>query len=47
MAGRMGGKRVTGKNIKIVFIDKDKKLMALKGAVPGVPGAVIEIYTVK
>ncbi len=47
MAGRMGGKRVTSKNIKIVFIDKEKNLMALKGAVPGIPGAVIEIYTVK
>ncbi|EKE11634.1 MAG: 50S ribosomal protein L3 [uncultured bacterium] len=47
MAGRMGGKRVTNKNIKIVLIDKEKNLMALKGAVPGVPGAVIEIYTVK
>lgn len=47
MAGRMGGKRVTNKNIKVVFIDKTKNLMALKGAVPGIPGAVIEIYTVK
>lgn len=47
MAGRMGGKRVTSKNIKVVLIDKDKNLMALQGAVPGVPGAVIEIYTAK
>jgi large subunit ribosomal protein L3 len=47
MAGRMGGKRVTNKNIEVVLIDKEKNLMALKGAVPGVPGAVIEIYTVK
>ena len=47
MAGRMGGKRVTSKNIKIVFIDKEKKMLALKGAVPGVPGNVVEIRTVK
>ena len=47
MAGRMGGKRVTSKNIKVVFIDKGKNLLALKGAVPGVPGAVVEIYTTK
>lgn len=47
MAGRMGGKRVTSKNIKVVFIDKEKNLMALKGAVPGVPGNVIEIRTVR
>lgn len=47
MAGRMGGKRVTSKNIKIVFIDKEKKLLGLKGAVPGVSGNVVEIRTVK
>lgn len=47
MAGRMGGKRVTSRNIKVVLIDKEKNLMALKGAVPGIPGAVIEIYSVK
>lgn len=47
MAGRMGGKRVTSKNIKIVFIDKEKKMLALKGAVPGIPGTVVEIRTVK
>ncbi|MDO8240827.1 MAG: 50S ribosomal protein L3 [Candidatus Moranbacteria bacterium] len=44
MAGRMGGKRVTSKAVKVVFIDKAKNLMALKGAVPGVPGAMVEIY---
>lgn len=47
MAGRMGGKRVTSKNIKVVFIDKEKKILGLKGAVPGVPGNVVEIRTVK
>jgi large subunit ribosomal protein L3 len=47
MAGRMGGKRVTSRNIEVVLIDKEKNLMALKGAVPGVPGAVIEIYSAK
>ncbi|MFA7208956.1 MAG: 50S ribosomal protein L3 [Parcubacteria group bacterium] len=47
MAGRMGGKRVTSKNVKIVLIDKEKHMMALQGAVPGVSGAVIEIYSVK
>jgi len=47
MAGRMGGKRVTSQNLKVVFIDKEKNLMALKGAVPGVTGRVVEIYTTK
>lgn len=44
MAGRMGGERSTSMNLKVVFIDKDKKLIGVKGAVPGIPGTVIEIY---
>jgi large subunit ribosomal protein L3 len=43
MAGRMGGKRSTMKNIKIIHIDKDKNLLALEGAVPGNPGVMVEI----
>lgn len=47
MAGRMGGKRVTSKNIKIVFIDKEKNILGLEGPVPGVMGRVVEIASVK
>ncbi|HRY82666.1 MAG TPA: 50S ribosomal protein L3 [Candidatus Moranbacteria bacterium] len=47
MAGRMGGKRATSKNIKVVFIDKEKNILGLKGAVPGVAGRVVEIESVK
>ena len=43
MAGRMGGERVTTENIKIVQIDKEKNLLFLKGAVPGIPGGIVEI----
>ena len=43
MAGRMGGKRTSVKNLKVVFIDKEKNLIGLKGPVPGVPGAIVEI----
>lgn len=46
MAGRMGGARSTTKNIKIVFIDKEKNLLGLKGAVPGNAGGIVEIRTV-
>lgn len=46
MAGRMGGKRVTTKNLKVVFIDAEKKLLGIKGAVPGIPGGIVEIRTV-
>ena len=47
MAGRMGGKRTTSKNLKIVFIDKEKNILGLEGAVPGVAGRVVEIVSVK
>lgn len=43
MAGRMGGKRSTSKNIEIVFIDKEKNILGLRGAVPGIPGNIVEI----
>ncbi len=43
MAGRMGGDRVTTKNLKVVFIDKEKNILAVKGAVPGIPGGIVEI----
>ncbi len=35
MAGRMGGERVTVKNLEVVEIDKDNNLLLVKGAVPG------------
>jgi large subunit ribosomal protein L3 len=47
MAGRMGGKRTSSKNVKIVFIDKEKKILGVKGAVPGIPGAVVEVFISK
>lgn len=35
MAGRMGGDRVTVKNLKIAVIDAERSLLAIIGAVPG------------
>lgn len=43
MAGRMGGKRTSSLNVKVVFIDKEKNLLGVKGAVPGVAGRMVEI----
>lgn len=43
MAGRMGAEQVTVKNLTVMQIDIEKHLLALKGAVPGVRGSVIEI----
>ncbi len=45
MAGRMGGQRVTVKNIEVVKVDAEKKTIALKGAVPGKKGTMVEIRT--
>jgi len=46
MAGRMGSKRVTIKNLKIYKIDQDNNLLYIKGAVPGRRGALLEIKTI-
>ncbi len=43
MPGRMGQDRVTIDNLKIVMVDKENNLLALKGAVPGPKGALIQI----
>jgi large subunit ribosomal protein L3 len=45
MAGRMGGEKVTIKNLEIVKIDKEKNLIGVKGAVPGRRGTVVELIT--
>jgi len=43
MPGRMGGERVTVKNLKIVKVDTEKNIIAVKGAVPGRRGTLLEI----
>jgi large subunit ribosomal protein L3 len=43
MPGRMGQKRVTIKNLEIVKVDKENNILAVKGAVPGKRGALLEI----
>lgn len=40
-AGRMGGDRVTTRNLKVVQVDTDNNLILLRGAVPGAPGTYI------
>lgn len=35
MAGRMGGDRVTVKNLEVAYLDLENNLIGLKGAVPG------------
>lgn len=44
MAGRMGGERMTVKNLKVAYLDKEKNLIGLVGAVPGVVGRMVQIF---
>lgn len=43
MAGHMGNVRVTIKNLKIVEIKPEEKILMLRGAVPGMRGAKVEL----
>lgn len=43
MAGRMGGDRITVKNLEVIEIDKENNIIALKGAVPGKLGTLMMI----
>lgn len=43
MAGRMGGDRVTVKNLVVVGANAKTGELLIKGALPGVPGALVEI----
>jgi large subunit ribosomal protein L3 len=45
MAGRMGSDRITQKNLKVVFVDKEANFMLIKGAVAGKRGTVVEIVS--
>jgi large subunit ribosomal protein L3 len=42
-AGRMGGERVTTRNLKVVQIDAENNLLVVRGAVPGAPGNYVVI----
>lgn len=43
MAGRMGGDRVTVKNLKVLQVDAATNTLLISGAIPGKPGTLIEI----
>jgi len=43
MGGRMGGDRVTVKNLKVLQVDKDNGVLVISGAVPGRRGTLIEV----
>jgi large subunit ribosomal protein L3 len=45
MAGRMGSDRITQKNLKVIFIDKENNTMLIKGAIAGKRGTLVEIIS--
>jgi len=47
MAGHMGVENVTIKNLEVVLIDKEKSLIAVKGAIPGHAGSDVILKIAK
>lgn len=45
MAGRMGGDRITQKNLKVVLVDIENNMMLVKGAIAGKRGSLVEIIS--
>ncbi len=43
MAGRMGGKRTTVRNLEVVDIIPEKNILLIKGSIPGAPNTLLEI----
>ncbi len=43
MAGRLGGTQVTIRKLTVVRVDAERNLLLIKGAVPGKPGALLNI----
>ncbi|HEX7181889.1 MAG TPA: 50S ribosomal protein L3 [Thermoanaerobaculia bacterium] len=46
-AGRMGGERITVKNLQIVKVDADNNLIYVRGAVPGPKSGYLTIHRAK
>ena len=45
MGGRMGGERITIKNVIVARVDKENNQLFIRGAVPGRKGTLVEIVT--
>lgn len=46
MAGRMGGERITVKNLKVLQVNPEAQILVVSGAVPGRRGTVVEVRAV-
>lgn len=47
MAGRMGADRVTVQNLAVVRVDEDRRVLLLRGAVPGTENGVVLVREAK
>lgn len=47
MAGRMGADRITIQGLEIIQVNKENNLLAIKGALPGRKGTLLEIVATK
>ncbi|WAL61076.1 50S ribosomal protein L3 [Thermocoleostomius sinensis] len=47
MAGRLGNTQVTVRKLTVVRVDAERNLLLIKGAVPGKPGALLNILPAK
>ena len=47
MAGQMGNKKTSIKKLKIVQVNIDENILVVKGSVPGKPGNLVSIATIK
>ena len=47
MPGRMGGKRRTAQNLKVIRVIPEKNLILLKGSVPGHKGSLLTLRVAK
>lgn len=43
MAGRMGGDRITQKNLKVIYMDSENNTLLLEGAIAGKRGTLVEL----
>jgi len=41
MAGRMGDKKVTKQNLKVIYVDSENNLLMVKGSVPGKKNSIV------
>ena len=45
MPGHMGSQRTTVQNLKVVLVDPERNLLAVRGAVPGAKGGLVTVKT--